>query len=342
MVALNLHDERGFTLIELLAVMTLALVVLAATLVTFTTLSTAAHDNNVRLETTEEAREALDAQARQLRNLAKRLNNTAVLDTVAPYDLIFQTSDPSRTWVRYCLDTVHAPATTSQARLWTQERALLSAAASPVTRGDAHRLPVGLDGVDEHAGRRRAPDQPPRRAGPASVPVPLHVGHDLHVGVRRRTTRSSTSARSRSSTPTVTVPCPSCAWRAGSTCATRTRRRSRASSRRRRRRRSTVVLNASASTDFEGRTLNYFWFVGSRPAIAAIDCANPAITGSGPLRSLWGASGFAGESITLSYTFTPAERLLGPRANVGLVVCDPGDRYGTAGITSPIPVQIPS
>ena len=99
---------------------------------------------------------------------------------------------------------------------------------------------------------------------------------------------------------------------------------------------STVVLNASASTDFEGRTLNYFWFVGSRPAIAAIDCANPAITGSGPLRTLWGASGFAGESITLSYTFTPAERLLGPTANVGLVVCDPGDRYGTAGITSPI------
>ncbi|HYH58711.1 MAG TPA: prepilin-type N-terminal cleavage/methylation domain-containing protein, partial [Thermoleophilaceae bacterium] len=167
MVALNLRDERGFTLIEMLAAMALALVVVGATLVTFTTLSGSAHDNNVRLETTEEAREALDVQARQLRNLAKRLNNTPVLDTVAAYDLIFQTSDPSRTWVRYCLDTVNAPATTSQARLWTQERALVAVTASPVSAAMRTNCPssspewTSTRVVAEHlTNRRNGSDRP--------------------------------------------------------------------------------------------------------------------------------------------------------------------------------------
>ena len=295
----------------------------------------------MRLETTEVAREALDVQARQLRNLAKRLNNTPVLDTVAPYDLIFQTSDPSRTWVRYCLDTVHAPATTSQARLWTQERALASAAASPVT--PAMRTDCPSSSAEWTTGRVVAEHLTNRRAGldrpvfqyrctsgttctsdPATydqiINVSAHtlVDTDGDRAVPELRVASGIYLRNQNQAPIASfVATPA------STS-------------------STVVLNASASTDFEGRTLNYFWFVGSRPAIASIDCANPAITGSGPLRTLWGASGFAGESITLSHTFTPAERLLGSTANVGLVVCDPGDRYGTAGITSPIPVQIPS
>ena len=341
MVAVKLRDERGFTLIELLAVMTLALVVLAATLVTFTTLSTAAHDNNVRLETTEEARDALDAQAHQLRNLAKRLNNTAVLDTVAPYDLIFQTSDPNRTWVRYCLDTVHAPATTSQARLWTQERALVSAAASPVsaamrsdcpsastewtsTRVVAEHLTNRRNGLDRPLFGYRCTSGTTCTSSPATYDQVINVSAltlvdtDGDRAVPELRVASGIYLRNQNQAPIASfVATPASASK-------------------------TLVLNASASTDFEGRTLNYFWFVGSLPAIAAIDCANPAITGSGPLRSLWGAGGFAGESITLSYTFTPAQQLAGPTANVGLVVCDPGDRYGTAGITSPIPVQIPS
>jgi prepilin-type N-terminal cleavage/methylation domain-containing protein len=339
--AVTLTDERGFSLIELLVVMTLSLVVLSATLLTFTALSNSAHDNNVRLETTEVARDALDVQARQLRNLAKRLNNTAVLDTVAPYDLIFQTSDPSRTWVRYCLDTVHPPATSDQARLWTQERALASAAASPVTA--AMRVDCPSTSADWTATRVVAEQLTHRRGGldrplftyrctsgttctsdPATYDQVININAltivdtDADRELPELRVTSGVFLRNQNQAPVarfVATPASTSG---------------------------TIVLNASASTDYEGRTLNYYWFVGARPAVASIDCANPMITGNGVLRTLWGAAGYAGESITLSYTFSAAERLLGSTANVGLVVCDPGDRFGTAGITSTIPVQIPS
>ncbi len=338
---MTMTDERGFTFIELLVVMTLSLVVLSATLLTFTALSDSAHDNNVRLETTEMARDALDNQARQLRNLAKRLNNTPVLDTVGPYDLIFQTSDPSRTWVRYCLDTVHAPATTGAARLWTQERALVSAAASPVTaamRADCPSTSADWTTtrvVAEHLTNRRGGADRPLftyrctsgttcTSDPATYDQVINVGAltivdtDGEREIPELRVTSGVYLRNQNQAPVarfVATPASTSG---------------------------TIVLNASASTDYEGRTLNYYWFIGARPAVASIDCANPAITGSGALRTLWGAAGYAGESITLSYTFTAAERMLGTTVNVGLVVCDPGDRFGTAGITSTIPVQIPS
>ena len=334
-------DERGFTLIELNVVIGLGLAVLAATLLTFTTLSNTAHENNVRLDTTEVARDALDVEARQLRNLAKRLNNTPVLDTVEPYDLIFQTSDPSRTWVRYCMDTVHPPATAGQARLWTQERALVSAAASPVT--PAMRLDCPASTTDWTTTRVAADHLTNRRDGlerpmfsyrctvgttctsdPATYDRVINISAQLLVdtdgdrNVPELRVASGVFLRNQNQAPVASfVATPA------STS-------------------STIVLDGSGSTDFEGRTLSYYWFIGARPAISAIDCANPAISGSGVLRTLWGATGYAGESITLSYTFSAAERVAGSSVNVGLVACDPGDRYGTAGITSPIAVQIPS
>jgi hypothetical protein len=106
----------------------------------------------------------------------------------------------------------------------------------------------------------------------------------------------------------------------------------------------TVVLNASASTDYEGRTLNYYWFDQLMPATASINCAQATVTGIGSPRTLWGAAGYLGEGIALSHTFALADGVAGTTRNVGLVVCDPGDRYGTAGIPpqSTIAVQIPS
>ena len=338
---MSLRDERGFTFIELLVVMSVSLLVLTATLMTLSTLSSTAHDNNVRLDSTEVAREALDVQARQLRNLAKRLNNTPVLDTVGPYDLIFQTSDPRRTWVRYCLDTTNAPATPSQALLWTQERSLVSSAASPVTAGMrsscpstasewtttrvvAEQLTNRIGGADRPLFAYRCTVGTACASNPATYDQIINISAQAFVdtnpfsGVPELRVATGIHLRNQNQAPAASfVATPASSSR-------------------------TVVLNGSASTDYEGRTLSYYWFKGAPPALASIDCANPSVTGTPPLRTLWGANGFLGESITLSHTFTAADLAAGTTANIALVVCDPGDRYGTAGITSPIAVQIPS
>lgn len=338
---MSLRDERGFTFIELLVVMSVSLVLLTATLLTLTTLSNTAHDNNVRLDTTEVAREALDVQARQLRNLAKRLNNTAVLDTVGPFDLIFQTSDPRRTWVRYCLDTTTAPASPSQARLWTQERSLASTTTSPVTAGMrsgcpssagewtmtrvvAEQLTNRIGGIDRPLFSYRCTEGSACTADPAAYDQIIHIGAetfvdtDPHSGVAELRVTTGIHLRNQNQAPVASfVATPASSSR-------------------------TVVLNGSASSDYEGRTLSYYWFKGVPPALASIDCANPSVTGTAPTRTLWGASGFLGESITLSHTFTEADLAAGPTARIALVVCDPGDRYGESGIASPIAVQIPS
>jgi hypothetical protein len=106
----------------------------------------------------------------------------------------------------------------------------------------------------------------------------------------------------------------------------------------------TVTLNGSGSSDFEGRTLNYYWFKSALPATANINCALPTVTGTGSVRSLWGAAGYLGEGITLSYTFPGTDGAAGTFVPMGLVVCDPGDRFGTAGISpgAAITVKIPS
>ena len=96
----------------------------------------------------------------------------------------------------------------------------------------------------------------------------------------------------------------------------------------------------TGSTDFEGRTMSYYWFKQAMPT--SIDCAQPTVTGSGGTRTLWGSNGYLDEGVALTYTF-PAADGYGTR-DIGLVVCDPGDRFDTAGMPpeSTIAVQIPS
>ncbi|HEV2776667.1 MAG TPA: prepilin-type N-terminal cleavage/methylation domain-containing protein [Solirubrobacteraceae bacterium] len=338
---MSLRDDRGFTLVELLTTIALSLIVLSAPLLTFNSLYQNSHDNNARLDAVEVARNSLDVQARQLRNLAKRLNNTAVLDTVSSYDLIFQTSDPARTWVRYCLDTTNSPASPNQGRLWTQERSLVSTAASPVTPGMRSGCPSSAaewtttQVVAEHVTNRSGGQERPLfqyrcTVGTACTSSLTTYDKIVHIGALTLidTTPESGPLEMRVTTGVHLrnqnqAPVASFVTTPASTSRT-------------------VVLNAAASTDYEGRTLSYYWFKGTLPALASINCAEAIITGAEPQRTLWGASGFIGESVTLSHTFTADDLLAGTTANIGLVVCDAGDRYGTAGITTPIAVQIPS
>src|SRR5882757_8790139 len=95
----------------------------------------------------------------------------------------------------------------------------------------------------------------------------------------------------------------------------------------------TLIFNASGSSDYEGRTLGYFWFAGAPPATASIHCDNTATTvdtSTPPNTILWGAA-LIGQGITLNYTFPTSGA-----KTVTLVACDPGFRSGTAskGVTA--------
>jgi hypothetical protein len=104
----------------------------------------------------------------------------------------------------------------------------------------------------------------------------------------------------------------------------------------------TVMLNASGSTDFEGRTLAYYWFKQQMPATASIDCAHPDPVANGATQTLWGAGTvYIGEGITLTHTFPLSDGIAGASRTIGLVVCDPGDRFPLDGVLTHV-VQIPS
>ncbi len=345
---MNLRGEHGFTLVELLVVMTISIVLLSATLVTFNSLHRVEHDNDARLDSVERARNALDLQARQLRNLGKRLNNTPVIDTVGPYDLIFQTSDPSRTWVRYCLDTTNSPSSPSRGRIWTQELSLGAAVAtSPVTAAMRSGCPAGASPGYTSAGwtsTEVVADDVTNRIGGQDRPLFSYActsgttctaspsTYDQVINITAQTIVDTTPGSRAAEQRVVSgvylrnqnqVPVASFVATPGSTSRN-------------------VLLNASGSSDYEGRTLNYYWFKQTLPVTASIDCANPTITGTGSPRTLWGANGFIGDSITLSHTFPATDGAAGTTRNVGLVVCDPGDRFATAGISPTIAVAIPN
>lgn len=334
-------DERGFSLVELLIVIALSTGLLGATLMTVDNMIKGEQSNDRRGDSIELARNALDVQARQLRNLAKRVASP-VIDTLAPNDLIFQTSDPSRTWVRYCLDTTTAPASPARARLWTGELSVPSAAAgTPVTAGMRSGCPgTGWTTTrvvaDYVTNQRDGLDRPiftfGCSAGTTCTATPS--AYDQVIQITAQTLVDSTPGTGPAEISVVSgvylrnqnqAPVASFASTPSSTSRT-------------------VVLNAAGSTDYEGRTMNYYWFKRFLPATADIDCAHPTVTATAPLRTLWGAAGFIGEGITLSHAFPAADGAANSQVQFGLVVCDPGDRYGTAGIApqAAINVTIPS
>jgi hypothetical protein len=322
-------------------VISLSIGVLMATSTVFGNFVRADHDNNARNDTAQLARNALDAQARQLRNLAKRVASP-VIDRVEPYDLIFQTNDPGRTWVRYCLDTAAPPASVERGRLWVAELAVPSAA-TPSTVSAAMRSACPGSGwtstrivTDYVTNRRAGMDRPlfsytcssgtacTTTAGTydqvTSITAETILDTTPGTGPVELQVSSSVYLRNQNQPPVASFQAtPSSASR-------------------------TVTLNASGSTDFEGRTLAYYWFKQQMPATASIDCAHPTPVdnGAGQPQTLWGGGTvFIGEGITLTHTFPLSDGLAGNTRTIGLVVCDPGDRFPTAGVLTQT-VQIPS
>jgi type II secretory pathway pseudopilin PulG len=148
----RLRAETGFSLMEVLVAMTMALVVFGATI---TLLSTFQHNNRndqLRNETQDAARNAMDHLARELRNvIAPTTIAFGALEQASPYSLTFQTVDALRApqgknttsamRVRYCLNDENP----TNEVLWKQVEHWETATAPPLPSATACPDPSAAD-----------------------------------------------------------------------------------------------------------------------------------------------------------------------------------------------------
>jgi prepilin-type N-terminal cleavage/methylation domain-containing protein len=260
----TLRRQDGFTLIELLLVCVVSLIVFGVTLTAWTSVYRSNRAVELQQDNTQAARLAIDRASRQLRNLANpTVNAVTTIDRADPYDFIFQTSDPAKTWVRYCLQTSGGSTSVNKATLWEHESAeTITTITDP--------MKAGCPSLDSKWTTKRAVVQSvTNQAGgidrpifsyecavgsptgcPASIADHqkiLNVGLDLWVDADRSDRASelnvatSVFLRNQNETPTAR----------GS--ATRYAPMQ-------------LLLNGSGSTDPEGRTLEFFWFEDAPPS----------------------------------------------------------------------------
>lgn len=258
------RNQDGFTLIELLLVCLISLIVFGVTMTAWTSVYRANRAVELQQDNTQQARLAVDRASRQLRNLANpTVNAVNTINHAGAYDFVFQTSDPAKTWVRYCLETTGGGGV-DKATLWEHETSKpITAgmkAGCPSASADWTKKRAVVESVTNQAG---GIDRPIFRyecgvGAPVGCPASstdhqkiLNVGFDLWVdadrtdGASELNVATSVFLRNQNETPTA---------RGGS---------DRYASRQ-------VILNGSGSTDPEGRTLQYFWFEDAPPSASEI------------------------------------------------------------------------
>jgi type II secretory pathway pseudopilin PulG len=314
----SLRRDDGFTMVELLLVCVISLVIFGATTAAWTNVYRSNRVVENQQENAEAARGALDRAARQLRNLANpTVNAIYTIDRATDYDFIFQTSDPSKTWVRYCLQTDAL----GDATLWESENSG-AITTSPDMRASCPgvgwlRQTAVVTGVTNQVGgidrnvftyecSVNAPATCP--ATSAEYPRITNVGINLWVDADRADQASelnvatSVFLRNQNEGPTSAISDPPAPLG-----------------------REKLLLNGSGSSDPEGRTLDYFWFEDVAPTAAQL--ASTACTATPP--------GVDWQGVTFSKKFD--EGTAGQSRTFYLLVRDPGCLTHMSSITFGIP-----
>jgi type II secretory pathway pseudopilin PulG len=323
-------SERGFTLIEVMLVMSLAIVLLGATLTSFTAYYRTQKKTQQLNDSAQIARSSMDIAARQLRNLANQdpSQQTTTIARAQPFDLVFQTSDPSRKWVRYCLDTTGAggaPASPSRGRLWQSETATATAPTGGMMGSCpgsgwvtstvvADRLTNRRDGLDRRVfayscGTGASPGCPATAADHTRIrTINAELWVDPNPGKTPAELRvvSGIFLRNQNEQPVADFTATAAATR-------------------------TVILNGSASTDPEGRTLAYDWFRGNGTITLTPEeaCAQEIKQKANGTTLI-----YLGQGTTYRYSVPTG---VASPMNIQLVVRDPGCLYHTTTKSVTIP-----
>jgi prepilin-type N-terminal cleavage/methylation domain-containing protein len=135
----RLRSQRGFTLVEVLVVIVMSGIIFTATLNALDVFARASATDTLRNEASDNARNAIDRLARQLRNVAApSIHYVGALEEAEPYSVTFQTIDSqappkgstnamNAMRARYCLDDSN----TTNEVIWLQIKRWTTETPSP-------------------------------------------------------------------------------------------------------------------------------------------------------------------------------------------------------------------
>ena len=243
----RLRDERGFTLVELLAGMALVVVVSAAALGTMSQFERTTRVNSLQNDSQQEARRALGEMARELRNLASPTNELPqAIERATATELVSLTvgdtkpagSQNSRNTrrVRYCLNTAGG-------KLWRQVQAWTTATAPAIPSDTACPAAPATGGWGQATAAASSVTNGARAVwtynsaqldGITEIRATLYV--DVNPGAKPKEAEIETAIflRNQNRGPVADFTAAASG--------------------------PTVTLNASESTDPEGRALTYKWY----------------------------------------------------------------------------------
>jgi len=312
----RVRGDAGFTLIELMIAMPLMIIILSATLATFDGFSKNQRLDEQRTAAQDSLRRGMDDLERQLRNLATPAPGVKSIDRAEGTDLVFQTADPLKRWVRYCISASDPLIASGRASLWYQVSSGVSntppaADNCPQTAGWNETQSVGQAVVNGRNGLSRDAftyNWPKNGAGKdittdtsAITRIATELWVDTNPGAKPDEQRLASGVFLRNQNQ---APIPGFTWSPNAPG---------------------VILNASSTIDHEGRRLEYHWYYGPSPAIQS-DCKPVSAT----------QKSYLGSGIVLPARF-PADTSLTLEPlpqNVTLCVIDPGDL--TATISKPV------